>query len=372
MYSLLIYFTFFLYTIIAVTVGETVIITSKSTISKSNAFIKNMISKTLIFLISFTPILILTSLRGEVGKDYLSYKSIFEMQATKSYQEILFSQHFLEPIYAIENKFVASIFYNDYNYLLFLNLFLLFLFIYLSLLFFKNEFNLSIGLSILIFLCAFFPLALNIQRQMIAVAIVLFSYTYLYKNKLIPFVIYSLIAVGFHYSSIIGLLMGIVVMYLYPLNKKLLIVLILSVPFFFSIIMNVLYKIPIFANYLFKYDIANSNISLNNVFEVLFIFLPIILNWRLLLNKFPKIERLLMVCFFSVPLIFLASYQPVLRRAIFYVTILIIVVHPAVVAVQEDKFKKILWSLYFIGYYSLYFIAKYYIVGSESIFPFVF
>ena len=86
--------------------------------------------------------------------------------------------------------------------------FLTFLFLYLSVKRYHKLFGTSyVCFFVFYFLLGFYALAFNISRQMLAVSILLYAYSFLFENnrKRLYFLFYTLLASSFHISSIIFL-----------------------------------------------------------------------------------------------------------------------------------------------------------------------
>lgn len=69
----------------------------------------------------------------------------------------------------------------------------------------KEYSKVSITVAFTIFLFGYFATGFNVARQMIAVAICFYGLKFIFTNKLLPFILTTIIALGFHSSAIIVL-----------------------------------------------------------------------------------------------------------------------------------------------------------------------
>lgn len=106
--------------------------------------------------------------------------------------------------------YLSSRISRDYHLALFLYEFLTMTFIYLFMKECSKKYKISLGITALLYLLSFFNVSLNVMRQCIAVSIVAYGFTYLWKGKRLSFLLFIALAYTFHSTSLIGLV-------LYPL-----------------------------------------------------------------------------------------------------------------------------------------------------------
>jgi hypothetical protein len=75
--------------------------------------------------------------------------------------------------------------------------------------YFENK-KKSIALGFLVYYVVYFFWSMNIIRQMIAIAIILYGTRFLEKHKYIKFLLFVLLATSFHYSSVVSLLFYVI------------------------------------------------------------------------------------------------------------------------------------------------------------------
>jgi transmembrane protein EpsG len=183
-------------------------------------------------------LIVFCSFRYGIGTDYFSYRSAF---FDISYYGMRF-----EPLYKSLNQAVLFLF-NDYRVLLFICSSItlpLINFVYLKL---SRNYALS---SFLFISCWFFFESLNAVRQFIAIGFVLFACYWIYQNRKTLFMLFGSMAVLFHYSAAVALVIFLVFWILKKKQRIYTIVLIaLS-------IVALLYDILIsrYSGYLFLYE----------------------------------------------------------------------------------------------------------------------
>lgn len=321
-------------------------------------------------LISIVPI-ILSGERYNVGTDFQSYISIYKDIQNKNIIELVRLSRFLEPLYIFINKSVSLFFASNFKGIFYLIAIIIFFCLFSGVLNYRKNYVFSISLSYLIFYCAFFPMTLNIQRQMIAVFIVFIAYKYLLSEEPLKYIALIFLAAGFHNTSLIMLplfLFGL-------LNSKIKNIsyfFISITPLFILLLFPLVQNIELLGKYLEKYSIDSyQGVSIFRIGEMIIFLLPLLINNKLILARYPKIINLMPVILWSFPLITIGGFEPWANRLIYYITVLQILLHPLVVSVQPTKEKKKAWLYIFVVYYISYFLLKFMIVGNEGIFPYI-
>ncbi|CAM2899559.1 EpsG family protein [Salinicoccus roseus] len=147
---------------------------------------------TFAFLTLLTPSLF-AGIRYDVGTDYFSYLRIFSNLEAGNPVRTEFGFNFL-------NVLIAKL-GGDVHFLFFIVSFLTMAFIYLTL--YKNRNSISIGLGIFVFLLFFYHDSLNGVRQGLAIAISLYSLTFIVEKKFWKFFLYTILATSMHFSSLV-------------------------------------------------------------------------------------------------------------------------------------------------------------------------
>lgn len=140
--------------------------------------------------------------RYHVGTDSTTYMNIF-----RRYSEYSWSDFFEKIDSDILFAVVAKVTYMWGGRVLTWGTFaaLLTIPVYITL---KKQYpDLWIGVSFLIFGCAYYSTAFNVTRQFVAVAIIFWGMKYIYTDKFIPFLLVVIVAIGFHQSAFIGIVL---------------------------------------------------------------------------------------------------------------------------------------------------------------------
>ena len=159
---------------------------------------KNIIN--LFAVIGLFILVIFAAGRYHVGTDINTYTNIFERYSSYDWSTF-FSEVDSEILYAI----IAKITYMCGGRVLTWGTFAALITIptYLAL---KKQYpDISIGISFFVFGFSYYTTAFNITRQIIAVAIIFWGMQYIYKNKLVSYLLVVLVATGFHQSAIIAI-----------------------------------------------------------------------------------------------------------------------------------------------------------------------
>lgn len=157
---------------------------------------KNRIIATVVAIIF---LFIISSFRYDVGTDYINYYNSY-WSIPKGYSKIE------EPLYGF---FVKILYYFKTGPIyIFVMMSAIFLFCTYEHVFYDSPYTL---ISIfLIFGCRYYFAFLNIGRQLVASAILVFSIRFIEKDEFVKFVICVFIATGFHYTSIVFLVLYLI------------------------------------------------------------------------------------------------------------------------------------------------------------------
>lgn len=136
---------------------------------------------------------IFAGLRYGIGTDYFNYLNGFN-----NIKYNLGSN--TEFLYYLLNKVVASLGLG-FQTVLFISSFITTMFIYLALYRYRHKVN--IGLGMFVYILLFYQISFNGIRQIIAMAILLFSIKYILERRLLFFTLAILLAMGFHKTAIL-------------------------------------------------------------------------------------------------------------------------------------------------------------------------
>lgn len=167
-------------------------------------------------LISFTILFIVSAFRGDFATDYKAYINFFNFVKQSTILEMVSSRGWQEIGYVFFNVFIASISQSEIAIMIVTTL--------ITLLLFYTRFvkdSVYIWLSILMFVSVgSYYTSFNMMRQMLAIAIVFAGMGFLYKNKLLKFIIVVIIASSIHISAIVMIPLGLVLKVFKPSVKN--------------------------------------------------------------------------------------------------------------------------------------------------------
>ncbi|MDO5415019.1 MAG: EpsG family protein, partial [Bacillota bacterium] len=173
--------------------------------------LNNKIKCIILFVLTLSAPVVLSTIRYNIGTDYINYEAWFiELQNGKSVFEG-------EILFNLLNVFADKVF-GEFWAVLFLSALIIYGFITLSLYNLRN--SVSIALGIWIFNCFYFTASLNIMRQIIAVAIVLYAITKMLEKKPLVAIVMFIIATLFHTTAIISFVF-IIIYYIGNINRSL-------------------------------------------------------------------------------------------------------------------------------------------------------
>lgn len=154
--------------------------------------------KKIIFLsISFLQMFLLSVFRLNIGYDYQMYVEGFYRMAMSGFSDMNYLDW--EIGFVLFTKIVAFFTLNHYIYLGIISFFCLGSSAYFI---YKN--SKMVCLSTILFInLYFFYLNMNFLRQSIAISIILFSWSFLKRNKFIPYILIVLLAATFHSTALI-------------------------------------------------------------------------------------------------------------------------------------------------------------------------
>lgn len=139
------------------------------------------------------------------GTDWRSYEPLYESIKNKELG-ILEAMLFVEPGYFLYNYIFGLFNINFWDFFIFTKVILYIIFIR-SLLYFCPSKNFFLALLFFVAWYAYFLFIDNPMRNLIAVGIFLGSIQFLIKRKFIPYLILTILAISFHFSAIIMLLL---------------------------------------------------------------------------------------------------------------------------------------------------------------------
>lgn len=190
----MIYFVLYLYEAIVCYFYDNRRYNQKKTIEVSHYKLRISIRKGLISLAIIVPPWLVMGLRYYIGTDYISYERMFKYFVT--YKR---NRYHTELGYYYLNRLAGLITKNP-QIIFFLVAFLIVFFLFKGIE--KNEGSMYYGMLGCMGLAYYFY-AMNIQRQYIAIMVMLYAFYFLEQKELKKYIFFVIVAMSFHMSAII-------------------------------------------------------------------------------------------------------------------------------------------------------------------------
>jgi hypothetical protein len=308
------------------------------------------------FALLFCP----SAFRFGIGTDYFNYYSIFgKIKLGKIITQ--------EPGWYLLNLFIIRIGLN-FQWVIILSSFFTIYYIFKTP---KKDFF----VVVVLFFCLYYLDSYNATRQALAMSICWYSYLCYIKSKKIKSYIYILIAITFHYSAIVFLIVTVVFDFFYISKKKNFTILIIILFIFSNSFQNVLFWLISFT----PYSIYIKNIiyfnqragGFGNVWSILIRYF--ILLWMCFsVNKskcakgeYSSIQILTVsLLFFDILGVSLFMFQRI--RMFFFISYIALMR----VLIRNNGFENKLKNSLFIVFFILYYFVLKLITGANAIIPY--
>ncbi|MBM6931377.1 EpsG family protein [[Clostridium] spiroforme] len=303
----------------------------------------------LFYFVSLLTIILVVGLQKS-NSDYDSYSYLFKYEYGRTLN--LFQT---EYIFKFLNYIVYQII-GEYKYLTLLMAFITYIFFYKSVDYYVNNLNLSRFNCMLMLLTLYMLVSFGMLRQICAASISMYSLRYLKQKNLKMFLLFFLIAFGFHVSSIFLLIIAIAI-YPYKSNKVRFFCLLLIVILYYSLFLNVNFILSFF-NDLSSRDYSlyseSTQIGLGNLISRLpIVFLLFV--FRGVINKSnDTLIFLVRIIIFEILTVFSYYIFPILGgRIIYFVLFCRSILIPFVLknGIKEKKFGTLVIILYCLYYF---------------------
>lgn len=322
----------------------------------------------LIILIILVPSLVAAFRGGSVGADTNAYIDYFYLVGSTPGNLFTYS---MEPLYNLLNK-LSYLIIPHHSTMLFINSILIMSLIFTT--FTKYSKNLS--LSILLFYSTYiYYESLNGMRQYIAIALVFFSIRYIFDRKMIKYLIFILLASGFHTTSILMLPLYV----LYPLVDRgskmklfywvsIALVSYLFLPQILNIIVSLL---PRYSNYINNIDSSSGGVR--SIF--ISVFLIGLGFFTIYVSKTKPNQRLwfyllMIIFYFASSLYVLEINSNLAQRLGWYFTIFIPLFIPELLKlISNNKTRSIITFLVVISYLALHYYLLFF--NSHQVLPYI-
>lgn len=310
--------------------------------------------------------LILSGLREDVGTDYNTYWSYFEMIA---YSKV-FPQKMLEVGFTIINFFV-SFFNGNFTTLLFVTAFLYLFFFTLGLNRITEESRsiLSLWLSYMFL----FGVSLNAIRQAIAIALCVYAVYFLLKRQYLKYILLVLLAMSFHSTAVICFAFLLFDTNLLESNKMVLAFVVALVGIIFISQSKYTYIILDYMPFLRRFLIFESTTSNYNLYKNLLFNIPYLIPiffYKKLCYKKNSNKFFLNLLIVQVFLMIYSVQFQYGFRLIYYTYIGIFIIVPQFISLFKHKEIRVLLNFLYISYSLFQFVYNFYLFNANNIFPY--
>lgn len=156
------------------------------------------------------PSIIAACRADSVGTDVLVYGKAFYTQAVSSGSFITYVISKVDSMFSDFGfyflTYILSRFFKDYHIGFFVYAILVQVFFYIAFKRCKKQFNTPVWFAMLLINLFLYNISLNLMRQCIAVPIAFLAWTYLADDKIKQYILFTIIAVVFHSSALITVL----------------------------------------------------------------------------------------------------------------------------------------------------------------------
>lgn len=300
----------------------------------------------LVFIAIFIPSLVAGLRSVGIGTDtkgYISYVFRNCINISSVSELIIYIKNAdVEPLFIIID-FIITRFTRSVNFSYFIFQFIILLFVYLACSTFRKDKYVS--LSYFLFLVLFYNRSLNMCRQSIAIAIILFTLKFVLERNLIKFLFFIILASLFHKTALVFLPVYLIFPYLNSKNKNLN----KFILFIFIILFIVFYKKIIFImNWLgivenkYLFYISGNKSTLSDIELLIKIVLStlIVLFNSSISKKDKNIKFLINIFIIGIITMFLGIYSAFGQRISYYFGYFIIFLIPNLINIVKRKNQK--------------------------------
>lgn len=327
----------------------------------STKIVKNKLNKNkltdflYLTLIIFIPVF-LAAIRYGIGTDYFSYSNIYYVISKMKFPELV--RYNLEIGYTLLNKIIYIIFNNEIA-LFACTSFLTLIFITYTLKKYNSLISITFGL--LIYYLSYYNLSYNGIRQLIAVSIVLYAYTYAVEKNFKKYFLWILIAGTFHKTALICLIFYILVenddkkiSYIKDIAYYLFII---CSPLLMNYIIKGISYILVNNKYFISYNLDFDNIGIGFLIYQLPVILPVLFYKKNILNINKNYNFFINILLMQIPLQVLAYIQTYAYRMSWYGSIIQVLIVPITISSIKYKRDKIIVLLYYLIWYFFMFLV---------------
>lgn len=331
-------------------------------------FIKEKKGKIILFLIAIILLTIIGGLRYNTGTDFKSYMNIYmNISQTSSIIDFI-KESRLEPGWIIINWLTVYIF-NDVQYVFIISTFLICTFGFIAI--YKHRNDISTPIAIVIFIATIFFPSFNLIRQYLAISILLLSIKPLINKQRNKFIILVLLAMLFHYMSIVFVFMYWFVNSKREGNQRIkntFTVMSFIILLYFSPEMISYFTNLQFLEYYNRYEL-----ELEFGIGILLIRLPalfiIMINYKKLKEN-TNLSKLILIYVISLIVLNLGNFADFVGRLGRFYEIVEIFLMGAIIKAQKGKYERFFMTGLIIVYYLFWFTYNFIYKHREGIIPY--
>lgn len=299
----------------------------------------------------------------------------FNLAANSSTLSEFLSEYNVDIGYTVFN-FIVSRFTENPQAILFMTQFVIASLVYICA--YRERENVSMTMFMTIYLLTMFNQSLNIARQSIAIALTIFSYTYLRKNKLIKYILCIILATCFHSTAIFAVP-------IYFINKlvnskakrkyQIIIILafVMSITFFEEILKFAIYDLHILSERYLYYlnDTTTTTISLFQIiFRIVLIVIIVLNKKRIEIEKYNLMFTLLIINLLTYLFNAITMYAG--RISYYYGQIAMLIAISTISTKWKKRENRIAFNICIIIFFIISFIIQYVIGNSGETYPYKF
>lgn len=351
------FFLYFLTFVLSLFIINTLNIKTKDRRKFSKGTSKFIIS------VSLLVILALIALRSKyTGTDLIRYEISYYNLKNIDYSVSWFLSIITErePLFALLNIIIGKL--SNWNFQMFILVtsIIPFLFLYKTLNKYKEQ-NINVTIALMFFICFVYIRSYSMVGQAIALAISLYAYTFLEKKEDKKYWLFSLLAIGLHYTAIINILI-----YFWSKDNKLAFLkrFLMIGAFCVTLIFGEIIFERIFSLLGSSYSSMSfsAEFGLGNTLVRLPLFLLIFLNRKKLIKENPGIKPYLMIFYLDIIISQFKYFNVQFERLTMYTFLPMIFIIPVLYKVIKKRFGIlvsvillvifIIWFVYTLYYYT--------------------
>ena len=315
-------------------------------------------------ILIIAPIVVLATIRYDVGIDWSSYLEISKY--AQAYPDKIMEKNYLEIGYRVLSWISAYLFPTEWG-IFFVTALIFMLFIFAICMKYKKE--LSMPFMLFMFYFLYLHIFYNITRQMLAAIILLYGYKFLTENKILYYIGIVFVASLLHKSALVVLAFIFIRKWVVKKSSRVhsFLFICFTSPLWTYFILGVVKRIVgiMFPKYL-KFMTTTSEFSLT---YVLYIFPPIIFIYyfgkEIIKSNEEYCMGMLLICL-QIPIQAMGSYYVTIDRLYLYPGMIQVILIPQIIYNLKNKKTRIEAYLLFILWFVIRFIYMEFIQNGQG------